>query len=214
MKVLVIGANGQIGKRIISKLKDTNHQAIAMIRDENQKAELQAKGAETVVADLEGDLSAAFEKQPDAVIFTAGSGGHTPVEKTRAVDLNGAKKTIDEAVKHKVNRYIMVSALGANMADEMPKNMHHYFTAKSEADQYLVQSDLNYTIFRPGALTNEAGSGSIKAAEALSDYSDRKVSRDNVANAVVAALDRQNLVEKSVEILDGDMPIGDALAKI
>lgn len=214
MKVLVIGANGQIGQRIISNLKDTNHQAIAMIRDESQKVQLQALGAETVVADLEGDLSAAFDKQPDAVIFTAGSGGHTSVEKTRAVDLNGAKRSIDEAVRHKVNRYIMVSALGADKATEASEQMQQYFIAKSEADQYLVQSNLNYTIFRPGALTNEAGSGSIDAAEELRNYGNRKVSRDNVANAVIAALDRDNLIEKNVEMLDGKVPINDALANI
>lgn len=214
MKVLVIGASGQIGGRIIKKLKNSNHQAIAMIRDEKQKPELQAQGAQTVVADLEGDISSAFESGPDAIIFTAGSGGDTGRDKTTEIDLKGARKSIDEAKKHKVGRYIMISALGANNIEEMPEEMRHYFVAKSEADQHLVQSSLNYTIFRPGRLTNDAGSGNVNAAEKINDYGNREISRDNVATAVIEALDMKNLHAKKVELLDGEISVKEALQAI
>lgn len=214
MKVLVIGAHGKIGKRIVKKLADRNHDVYAMIRDEKQKTELQAAGAETVVADLEKDIGHAYKYKLDAVIFSAGSGGHTGKDKTTTVDLQGAKKSIEEAMKNKVDRYIMISAMGANKASEMPGDMQHYFVAKSEADQDLVQSALNYTIFRPGRLTDESGSGSVNAAESLEDYDSPEVSRDNVALAVVEALDMPNTHKKVIEILDGKTPVKDALAAI
>ena len=214
MRVLVIGANGQVGRRVIKKLKDTPHQAVAMIRDEAQKPDLQAHGAETVIADLEGDISHAFANNPEVVIFTAGSGGHTGQEKTRSVDLQGAKKSIDEAKKHGAKRYLMVSALGAGQADEMPEEMKHYFVAKSEADQYLVQSNLNYTIFRPGRLTDENGAGSIQASENLENPGTRDITRDDLATALVESIDMNHLVEKKVEILEGKQPVRDALQAV
>ncbi len=214
MKVLVIGANGQVGKKVVKKLLDHNHEVLAMIRDEQQKGPLEAKGAKTVVADLEHDFSHAYKDHLDAVIFTAGSGGDTGKDKTVAVDLQGARASINEAVKHHVPRYIMISALGANNAKNMPADMQHYFVAKSEADQHLVQSALNYTIFRPGLLTHEAGNGSVKAAESLEDYGDRKTSRDNLATAVVEALNKRNTHKKVIEIVDGNTPVRDAIAAI
>jgi len=212
MRVLVLGAHGQIGKRVIKKLKDHNHQAVAMIRDESQKVEMQANGAEVVIGDLEKDFSHAYDPKPDAVVFTAGSGGSTGKDKTISVDLQGAKKSIDEAVKHHVERYIMVSALGTNNADQASEEMRPYFMAKSEADQHLVQSD--YTILRPGMLSDEPGTGSVKAAEELDDYGDKTTKRDDVATAIVECLDMPNTFKKKVEMVNGNTPIKDALAKL
>ncbi len=214
MKVLVIGANGKVGQRVVKKLASHNHQPIAMIRSESHRAALESKGAKVVIADLEKDISHAFESNLDAVIFTAGSGGNTGQDKTIAIDLQGARKTIDEAVKHKVPRYLMVSALGANNASNMPDDMRHYFVAKSEADQHLVHSALDYTIFRPGRLTDEAGKGSINAGQSLDDYDSTDTSRDNLANAIVDALDKRNTYKKVIELVDGNTPVKDAINSI
>ncbi len=214
MKVLVVGANGKVGQRVVKKLASHNHEPIAMIRNESQRQAMESRGASVVVADLEKDISHAFSKNLDAVIFTAGSGGNTSQEKTVSVDLQGARKTINEAVKHKVPRYLMVSALGANDASKMPNDMQHYFVAKSEADQHLVQSSLDYTIFRPGRLTDESGNGSVKAAESLDGYDSTNTSRDNLANAIVDALDKRNTYKKVIELIDGNTPVKDAIAGI
>ncbi len=138
MKVLVIGSNGKIGKLLVKALADANHEPLAMIRKEEQKVELQALGGTPVLADLEGDISKAFESKPDVVVFTAGSGGHTGNDKTQKIDLKGAQKAIDEAKSQGVERFIMVSALGANKAEQAPEGLEYYMQAKSEADQYLV----------------------------------------------------------------------------
>ncbi len=214
MKVLVVGANGKVGQRVVKKLSAHNHEPIAMIRDESQREALESKGAKVVVADLEKDISHAFKDHLDAVVFAAGSGGSTGKDKTVAVDLQGARKTINEAVKHKVPRYVMISALGANDANNMPDDMQHYFVAKSEADQHLVQSALDYTIFRPGRLTDNSGNGNVNAAENLEDYNSTDTSRDNLANAVVDALDKRNTYKKVIELIDGNTPVKDAIASI
>lgn len=214
MKILVIGAHGDVGKRLVKSLTRKNHTVLAMIRDETQKTDFQTMGAETVIADLEKDIGHAYQYKLDAVIFTAGSGADTPPEKTKTVDLDGARKSIDEAVKNHVERFIMVSALGTDSGREKEGPMASYFRAKSEADQHLVQSALNYTIFRPGRLTDEPGSGSVKAAESLDSYDSVETSRDNVANAIAEAVDMPNTHKKVIEMVDGKTPIKDALAAI
>lgn len=214
MKVLVVGANGSVGRKLVKKLKAHNHDVLAMIRDEEQKEDLEAKGAKTVLADLEHDIGHAFKDHLDAVIFAAGSGANTGADKTTTVDLQGARKCINEAVKHHVPRFIMVSALGANKASEMPSDMQNYFVAKSEADQHLVQSGIDYTIFRPGSLTDQSGNGSVKAAESLDDYGSKTTSRDDLAAAIVEALDKPNTYKKVIEIVDGNTPVRDAIRHI
>lgn len=214
MKVLVVGANGQIGQKVVQKLSNHNHQVLAMIRDEAQSKNVSGKNVTPVVADLEGDISHAFKDGLDAVVFTAGSGGHTGPDKTRLVDLQGARKTIDEAVKHKVNRYVMVSALGANNADQAPENMKHYFVAKSEADQHLVQSELDYTILRPGRLSNENGKGQVNLAESIENANTSEVTRTDVATVISEIIDKRNTHKKVLELLQGETPIPDAVQKI
>lgn len=214
MKVLVIGAHGKVGSKLIKKLKQHRHEVLAMVRDESQKEEIEKKGAKPIVADLEYNIEHAFKEKPDAVIFVAGSGADTGEDKTIAVDLQGARKSIDGCIKHHVNRYLMVSALGVNDADNQPADMRPYFVAKSEADQHLVQSALNYTIFRPGHLIDDHGTGSVEAAEQLDDYGDGKTSRDNLATALVDALPMRNTHKKVVEIVNGHTPIKDALSRI
>ncbi len=111
MKVLIAGANGKIGRRLIPHLVADNIQVRAMVRDLRQKAGLALLGAHEVVeADLEGDCSEALEGQ-DVVIFTAGSGPHTGPEKTIDVDQNGAISLIDQAKELGVGRFIMVSSM-------------------------------------------------------------------------------------------------------
>ena len=214
MKVLVIGSHGKVGKRLIKKLKKHHHEVLAMIRDESQTEEIEKTGAKAIVADLEKDFGFAYGDHLDAVVFTAGSGGHTGKDKTIAVDLQGAKKSIDEAVRHKVSRYIMVSALGADDPMNIPGNLQHYFVAKAEADEHLAQTQLNYTIFRPGTLTDEAGIGSIQAAEKLQSYNSRDTRRDDLAEAIAVSIDKPNTYKKVIELVNGNTPVNEAIKSI
>src|SRR5699024_9564747 len=114
MKVLVVGANGQIGKHLITYLNGhTSIEARAMIRDEVQASFFKENGAEVVVCDLEEDVPVIAEaaKGCDALVFTAGSGPHTGKDKTLMVDLDGAVKTVEAAKVAGIKRYVMISSL-------------------------------------------------------------------------------------------------------
>lgn len=211
MKVLVIGAHGQIGQQLVSMLAKGGYQARAMIRDDSQRAELEKRGGEVVVADLEKDFDHALDGV-EAVIFSAGSGGHTGPEKTDLVDRQGAIKAMDQSKQHHIERFLLVSTMNADTPDEGPNFMKHYFQAKGAADDHLRESGLTYTIVRPGHLSNDAGNGEVEAAEKITDRTfERRIPRADVAQTLLTSLVTENTFNRTFELLSGHTSIAQAL---
>ena len=211
MNVLIAGANGKIGRRVVRLLADSNHSARAMVRDMDQSPGLERLGAyEVVVADLERDLSEAV-RGVQAVVFAAGSGPHTGPDKTLDVDRDGAIRLIDAARNAGVERFVMVSAMRTNDPDGAPEKLRHYLRAKAEADHHLMESGLPYTIIQPGRLTEEHGTGLIAAG---TDIGYGEIPRDDVAAVIVAALDEPHSVNRRFGILEGETPVAEALARV
>lgn len=215
MKVLVVGANGQIGKHLVRFLhKSDEHTPRAMVRAEEQAATFQSDGVEAVVADLEDTVDEIVEaaKGCDAIVFTAGSGGHTGADKTLLIDLDGAVKTIEAAEKLGMERFVMVSAFQANNRDNWNEKIRHYYVAKHYADRILLESGLNYTIVRPGGLTNDPGTGKITIGEKLPERT--TISREDVARVVFESLRNENTFKQSFDLVEGDIDINQALKNL
>ncbi|MGG4147113.1 SDR family oxidoreductase [Paenibacillus algorifonticola] len=214
MKVLVVGSNGQIGQRLIQLLKASQeHTVRAMVRKKEQADAYEKQGVETVLADLEGtvDSIAAAAEGCDAIVFTAGSGGKTGHDKTLLIDLDGAVKTIEAAEKAGIGRFIMISAIQANNRENWHTEIVPYYAAKHYADRLLESSKLTYTILRPGILLNEPGTGKVFAAENITSGS---IPREDVAHAILAALDDKHTYKRAFDLIAGDDLIVDALKKV
>jgi len=212
MRVLIVGANGQVGRRLIKQMAAGPHQSQAMIRSAEQAAGLRELGADaTVVADLENDIQAALDGC-DAVIFTAGSGGKGGPEKTDAVDRDGAIAVIDAAQKAGVERFVMVSSMGADTPEKGPQGLQHYLRAKQKADEHLRASGLRYTIVRPGTLTDEEGTGKVYASQDLGRQG--SIPRDDVAGVLLQVLDAPNTYGKQFELVSGESSVEQAVAAI
>lgn len=210
-KVLVVGANGLTGTEVVKILKNHGqYDPIAMIRDASQKSKFDDIGIETRLGDLEKDLSHVVEGI-DKIIFAAGAGSKTGPEKTVAVDQEGAKKLIDEAGKHEIKKFVMLSSMGAD-APESHEQMKQYLEAKHNADEHLKNSKLNYTIVRPGGLVNGDHQGHIHAGEKLNETG--KITREDVAQVLITALDHAQVRNKTFEIVNGDKSIEEALAEL
>jgi len=181
MKILVIGASGQIGRLLVAKLIEAGHSVRAMVRTASKGRALEAAGAALCIADLEGEIEHAFT-DIDIVVFTAGSGGNTGKDKTLMVDLWGAVKSIQAAKRHGISHYIMVSALKAKAPEAAAEALRPYLVAKASADQILTDSGLSYTILRPGRLHDEATKGYETAAD-LADFNG-STSRADVADCI------------------------------
>jgi uncharacterized protein YbjT (DUF2867 family) len=214
MKVLVVGANGQIGKQVVTFLKESSeHTVKALVRKEEQAKEFKESEIETVLGNLEGTVEelADAAKGCDAIVFSAGSGGHTSSDKTLLIDLDGAVKTVEAAEQAGVKRFIMVSALQAHNRANWNEGLMPYYAAKHYADRMLTQSDLQYTIVRPGGLLNEPGKGKVEATENLEGGT---IPREDVAKTILAVLEAENTYHKSFDLVSGDTPIEDAVKKL
>ncbi|WHY56230.1 SDR family oxidoreductase [Peribacillus simplex] len=214
MKVFVVGANGQIGKYLVDLLKDSpDHSVRAMVRKEEQSKHLEKNGIESAVVSLTGSVDeiANAAKGCDAIVFTAGSGGSTGADQTLLIDLDGAVKTIEAAENLGINRFIMVSAFQANNRENWNEAIKPYYVAKHYADRALLQSNLNYTIIRPGGLVNEPGTGNVAAAEELERGS---IAREDVARTILASLTEENTYKRSFDLISGNTAIAEALRKI
>lgn len=214
MKVAVVGANGQIGQKLVQLLHESDkHEARAIVRKEEQAAALREKGIEAVTADLEGSVDQLTDSMQgcDAVVFTAGSGGHTGADKTLLIDLDGAVKTVEAAEKIGVKRFIIVSALQANNRENWNEQIRPYYAAKHYADRAVAQSSLTYTIIRPGGLVNEPGTGKVEAGEQLERGS---IPREDVAAVIYKALDAAHTFNRAFDLVSGEKTIGEALKNI
>lgn len=213
MKVFIVGANGQIGEHLVHLLKDSKvHTVRAMVRKKEQAEAFKKLGVETRLADLEGTVDDIAEaaKGCDAIIFTAGSGGHTGADKTLLIDLDGAAKTIEAAQKIDIKRFMMVSAIHAHRREKW-NSIKPYMVAKHHADKILEQSGLTYTIIRPGGLLNEPGTGKVSIAEDLDVGS---IPREDVAQTIITALTMENTFNCSFDLVSGEDLISHALNKI
>lgn len=209
MKVLVIGANGNTGTRVVRRLAAGPHAPMAMIRDPRQRETFDLLSVPTVLGDLEYPVDHCL-RGCDAVIFAAGSGGHTGKDKTVLVDHLGAIRAMVSAQVQGVKRFLMLSSLNADIASR--SKIAHYHRAKAHADRYLRESDLDYTIVCPGGLTDDPGCDRVTISDQLQGSG--KTARDHVAAALVLSLDLDNTIGKSFSLLDGDTPIGAALRTV
>jgi len=210
MKTLVIGANGQIGRMFCNKAHHAGFPIRAMVREQNQAAWFQEQGIETVVADLEAYFQGAL-LGCDQVVFTAGAGGSGP-DKTLLVDLYGAIRTVDYAKAQGLKRFIMVSAMRSTVPQDAPDFLRPYAVAKFAADHYLMTSGLPYLTLLPGRLTDEPASHRIRSFR--DDSIAITVSRENVAECLLAALRHDDLRNQRVILLDGDNDIDETFENL
>jgi uncharacterized protein YbjT (DUF2867 family) len=205
VRVLVAGAHGQVGQHVTEQLSDSEHETFGMVRDETQVDDVEALGAEAVVADLTADVTHAVQGC-DAVVFAAGSGG----EDVWGVDRDGAINLMGAAEAEGAERFVMLSAMNADAPEDSPEALREYLEAKAEADEHLRESPLDHTVVRPGRLTNEPGTGEVAAGSDL-DRGDAEIPREDVARVLVAALPRTDTHGRTFELLAGDDPIEVAL---
>jgi uncharacterized protein YbjT (DUF2867 family) len=213
MDVLVVGGHGKIARRLLRLLAARGHHARGLIRKREQAADLQAVGAVPVLGDLEAEPSLEpYVKGADAVVFAAGAGPGSGPERKRTVDLGGAVKLTDAAVALGVPRYVMISSIGADRPEAATGAMRPYLDAKAEADRYLVASSLDYTIVRPGALTDDPGTGRVRLSTELGGRA--QVPRDDVAAVLADMLEAPNTIGIIAELFTGDVPVAEAVRSL
>jgi uncharacterized protein YbjT (DUF2867 family) len=208
--VAIAGGHGKIALLLGGMLAARGDTARGLIRNPDQEADLRAAGIVPVLCDLEGDGDvAAAVRGADAVVFAAGAGPGSGDARKSTMDRGGAVRLTRAAKAEGVSRYLIVSSMGADRAPEDgAEGFGAYLRAKFEADEAVRASGLDYTVVRPGALTDDPGIGLVSIAEHLGRG---QIPRADVAAVLLACLDTPSTIGRSFDLTSGDTPIPAAL---
>ncbi len=212
MDVLVAGGHGQVARRLLARLASDGHRARGLIRNPAHASDLEVIGAEPLVCDLERDKLDPHIGAADAIVFAAGAGPGSGAARKRTVDLGAAVACVEAAERHGVARFVMVSSIGAHAPDEGPESMRPYLRAKAEADARVAASGLDWTIVRPGSLTDEPGAGRVSIPAGLGHRG--PVPRDDIALTLYELLAQRAGIHATFELFAGDEPAADAVRRL
>lgn len=217
-RIIILGGHGKIARLATPKLVAAGHEVTSVIRKSEQVPTIESLGATAVVADLNGRDAKSFAKlfaAQDIVVWSAGAGGGSP-ELTYAIDRDAAIASMSGAAEAGLKRYVMVSYSGASLAHGLSSDhsFYPYAQSKAEADKALRDSDLDWTVLGPSALTDDPATGAIEVQGADgrvgTELENDSVSRDDVASVIVAAVDRDDLIGHTVNFNNGTSSIPEA----
>jgi cytosine deaminase len=211
MRVAIAGGHGQIAMRLERVLADRGDEPVALIRNPDHADDVRAAGGEPVVVDLEhagDDEVAAAIEGADAVVFAAGAGPGSGSARKDTMDYGGAVKLIEAAKRNGIARYAIVSSMGADAGAAGDDTFQVYLRAKGRADDALRESGLDWTVIRPGGLTNDAGTGRVNLAASVPRG---QVSRDDVAQVIAEVLSTPGTIGKTADLIAGDVPVAEAV---
>ncbi|MEU1467488.1 SDR family oxidoreductase [Streptomyces sp. NPDC005761] len=215
MRIVIAGGHGQIALRLERLLAARGDEAAGVIRNPQQSEDLRAAGAEPVVLDLESaTVEEAVEvlRGADAAVFAAGAGPNSGTDRKDTVDRGAAVLFADAAQRAGVRRYIVVSSMGADPDHPGDEVFDVYLRAKGAADAYVrSQAALDWTILRPGMLTNDAGTGQVLLAASTGRG---PVPRDDVAATLLELLDTPATAGLTLELISGNIPVSVAVKDI
>jgi nucleoside-diphosphate-sugar epimerase len=212
--VVIAGGHGQIALRLAERLSRRGEAVVSLIRNPDHADDVRARGGQPVVCDLErADVSeiAAATRGASAVVFAAGAGPGSGAERKLTVDRDGAIKLLRAAEEVQAPRYLMVSSVGAENPPDGDDVFGVYLRAKAEADAAVQASTREWTIVRPGRLTDEPGRGTVRID--LEPFRG-DVPRDDVAAALDALLAQPRSAHLILYVNGGDSPVEQALEAV
>jgi uncharacterized protein YbjT (DUF2867 family) len=211
MRVVIAGGHGQVALLLEKELVKRGHSPVGIVRNPAHVADLEAAGAEAVVLDLEStdvETLADVLKGADAVVFAAGGGPNSGARRKETVDKGAAVLLADAAERAGVRRYVMVSAMGTESADPDSDDVFQvYLRAKQAADDDLRARDLDWTVVRPGRLTDAPAAGRVQVGALRRGA----IPRADVAAVLAEVLVTAGTVGKTFDLLAGHQTVGSAL---
>lgn len=216
MRVVIAGGHGKIALRLARLLADRGDAVTSLVRNPDHFADVQATGAVPVHVDLESVEAGALAEYltgAHAAVFAAGAGPGSGIARKDTVDRAAAALFAEAAQLAGVRRHLQVGSMGADDPDRpgLDEVFAAYLRAKAAAERDLRSRDLDWTVLRPGSLTDEPGTGRVRLAASVPPG---RVTRDDVAAVLVALLDAPASHRRVLELVGGDTPIADAVAAL
>ncbi|MEU7553997.1 SDR family oxidoreductase [Streptomyces sp. NPDC044571] len=208
MRIVIAGGHGQIALRLEQLLAARGYEVAGIIRDPAQGDDLRAAGAEPVLCDLESasvEHVAGILQGAEAAVFAAGAGPGSGAERKGTVDRDAAVLFADASERARVRRFLMVSSMGADAHHEGDEVFDVYLRAKGAADDHVrTRLGLEWTILRPGSLTDEPGTGQVRL-EARTGRG--AVPRDDVATVLAELIETPATAGLTLELVSGSTPV-------
>ena len=215
MRIAIAGGHGQIARLLGQRLSGEGHDVVGLIRTPEQADDLRAAGMEPAVISLEDasvDDVAEVINGCDAVVFAAGGGPESGRARKWSVDLMGAVLLADAAEKAGVRRYVMVSSIGSDAPENVDAGVFQvYLYAKGGADADLRTRDLDWTIVRPGMLTDDAPTGQVTINP---DQQRQPITRGDVAHTLAQVLTSGHAIRETFVVVNGATPVDEAVASL
>ncbi|MDX6295455.1 MAG: hypothetical protein QOH50_4530 [Kribbellaceae bacterium] len=216
MRVVIAGGHGQIALRLTKVLSAAGHEVVGLVRNPAHEADVTAAGGAVAVLDLERtDVEAVADvlAGADVGVFSAGAGTGSGKARKDTVDRGAAVLFAEAAERAGVRRHLQVSSMGTDQVDELDPDdtFTIYLRAKKAAADDLRSRDLDWTILRPGSLTNEPGTGLVLLADKTGHGS---VPRDDVAAVLAGLCDTPGAIGRTLDLLTGKTPVADALKNL
>ncbi|WP_408898567.1 SDR family oxidoreductase [Nocardioides sp. R1-1] len=213
MRVAVVGGHGQIARLLHPLLVRAGHQPVALVRREEQRTALEAVGAQVRLLDIEGDGVDGFARAfdgCDVVVFAAGGGPDGNAERKRTVDLEGSLKSATAAEATGIRRFVQVSAIDVDrpVAADAGEVWAAYVAAKRDADAALRAGPLDWTILRPGRLTDDPATGRVALG---ADVPRGDVTRADVAAVLAEVVGRPETIGHQWDLVGGEVPVAEAV---
>jgi uncharacterized protein YbjT (DUF2867 family) len=213
VKVVIAGGHGKIALRLTRLLGARGDDVVGIVRNPDHVDDVRQAGGDAIVLDLENasvDEAAGVLEGADAVVFAAGAGPGSGAARKETVDKDASILCADAATQANVARFVQVSAMSLDRADDQDVDevFAVYLRAKAAADEHLMGTGLEWTIVRPGLLTDDPGTGTVTLGE---DVGGGVVTRDDVAAVLVAVLDHPASAGRVYELVGGETPVDEAL---
>jgi uncharacterized protein YbjT (DUF2867 family) len=214
MRIVIAGGHGQVARLLEEALVARGDTAVGLVRNPDHVADLESAGAEAVVLDLEqagvDDVAQAL-RGADAVVFAAGGGPDSGAARKDTVDRGAAVLLAQAAEQSGVRRYVMVSAMGTENADPDSDDVFQvYLRAKQAADDDLRARDLDWTVVRPGRLTDGPATGRVQVGR----LGRGEVPRADVATVLAEALVNDATIGHTFDLLSGNQTVEAALSRL
>ncbi|MFC8045532.1 NAD(P)H-binding protein [Nocardia sp. NPDC057353] len=209
MRVVLVGGHGKIALLLAGLLSERGDEPVALIRNPEHEADVAAAGARAVLLDVEHssvDQLAAVLEGADAVVFAAGAGAGSGAARKYTVDRDGSVLAATAAEAAGVRRFLQISSMGAGepAPDGTDEVWRAYLDAKTQAEEDLRGRDLDWTVLRPGRLTDDPATGAVTLGARVG-RSD--IPRADVAAVLVALLDAPETAGATLEVVAGETPV-------
>jgi uncharacterized protein YbjT (DUF2867 family) len=214
MRIVIAGGHGQIARQFGRLVAAAGHEVVGMVRSPAHADDLREQGVQPAMLDLEDtdvDEMTAIVRGADVVLFAAGGGPDGNAARKETVDKGAAIMLADAAEAAGVRRYVMVSAMGTERADPASDEVFQvYLRAKQAADDDLRARDLDWTVVKPGHLTDDVPTGMVRVGQ----LERGSITRGDVAHVLAEVIEADNTIGKTFDVLGGDVPVQEAVAKL